>query len=71
MGRLNVHHLVNMRRLLFVKRLKLCSNKVMQRCLDRLMCNKSELIELQKLYNVINCSAAKIKAYIAFGNVFS
>ena len=39
------------------------------------MCNKSELIEIQKLYNIdINWSAAKIKAmtymYIAFGNIF-
>jgi hypothetical protein len=34
------------------KRLKLCSNQVMQSCLYRLMRNKSELIEIQKLYNV-------------------
>ena len=62
MGRLCVYHLVNMCRLLFMKRLKLCSNKVMQSCLDRLLCNKSELIEIQKLYNVdINWSAAKIR----------
>ena len=58
----------------FMKRLNLCSTQVMANCLDRLMCNKSELIEIQKLYNVdINWSAAKIKAmtYIAFGSIFS
>ena len=51
----------------------ICSNEIMQNCIYRLMCNKSELIEIQKLYNVdINWSAAKIKAmtYVAFGNIF-
>jgi hypothetical protein len=74
MGRLDVHHLVNMRRLLFVKRLTLCTNKVMKGCLFRLRCYKSEGSEVQKSFNLdINWTAAKIKAmtYAAFRKMFS
>ena len=72
LGRLDVHHLVNMRRLLFLKRSEGCSNKVIQECIVRYKSQICEFIEVQKQLNIdINWSAPKIKAltYGAFKNI--
>jgi hypothetical protein len=72
LGRLDVHHLVNMRRLLFLKRSERCSNKVINECIFRYKSQSCEFIEVQKLFNIdINWSAPKIKAltYVAFKNI--
>lgn len=71
MGRLDVHHLINMRRLLFIKRVSECQNSVMR----DLFCRYSrgrELFEAQTLYNnKISWSSAKIKAltYVSFQSI--
>ena len=68
----DVHHLVNMRRLLFLKRSEGCSNKVIQECIVRYKSQSCEFIEVQKQFNIdINWSAPKIKAltYVAFKNI--
>ena len=65
MGRLDVHHIVNMRRLLFIKRSLSCSNKVISVCLCNYMRYNSELLQVQNLCNIdLNWSAPKIKALI-------
>lgn len=74
MGRLDVHHLLNMRRLLFLKRLTLCNNKVMKGCFYRFRCDNCELTEVQREYHIdIDWTAAKIKAmmFVEFRQIFA
>ena len=74
LGRLDVHHLVNMRRLLFLKRSEICNNKVINECIYRYKRHNCELLEVQKLCNSdVNWSAPKIKAltHVAFKSAAS
>ena len=70
--RLDVFHIVNMRRVMFIKRIMLSENSVMA-YLVNLCINGPESVELQKMYNTdINWSCGKIKAltFAAFATLF-
>jgi hypothetical protein len=73
LGRLDIHHLVNLRRIMFIKRVSLSSNSVMRGLYNQLS-TSSELYSMEALYNNKVCwSAAKIKAmtYKSFKSVCS
>ena len=71
LGRLDVMHLVNLRRLSFIKQLLTCDNSVMRHIMVS-YCHGPELRALQDTYNIsISWSLAKIKAltFISFNSV--
>lgn len=72
LGRLDILHLVNMRRLFFIKRILLCNNTVMYNLMHFYL-HGPELKCLQGLYSIdINWSNAKIKAltFLSFKQLF-
>src|SRR5271163_2915393 len=72
MGRLDIHHIVNMRRLHFIKRVSLCQNNSVMCDLFKHYLNCHELFELQSLYgSSLFWSAEKIKAmtYVSFNSL--
>lgn len=61
-GRLDLIHIVNMRRLMFIKRLSKCNNSVISVIMKRYM-QSPELVDIENQHNIkVNWSPAKIKA---------
>src|SRR5580692_5997500 len=70
LGRLNVRHMVNLRRLLFYKRIESCGNVVMLNLHRQLLCSP-ELVVARTKFNVcIHWSVYKISnsIYASFRN---
>jgi len=74
LGRLDLLHMVNVRRLSFIKRIVMSDNVVMSVLMYNYYLHGPELKNVQDLYNIkLNWSSAKIKdaATTAFKNMFA
>ena len=73
MGRLDLLHIINLRQLLFIKRLSSCNNNFIMVGLVAYYLNGRQSVDLQNKYGMqITWSDGKIKAlmYLSFKNMF-